>query len=64
MSNEKKRKIHDSFLMNYYPLCAGNPGPSKLYGTRKVSQLTGDIDRETGHKTLNETGSRFGIYGS
>ena len=64
MSNEKKRKIHDSFLMNYYPLCAGNPGPSKLYGTRKVSQLTGDIDRETGQKTLNETGSRFGIYGT
>ena len=64
MSNEKKRKIHDSFLMNYYPLCTGNPGPSKLYGTRKVSQLTGDIDRETGQKTLNETGSRFGIYGT
>jgi uncharacterized protein DUF4185 len=64
MSNEKKRKIHDSFLMNYYPLCAGNPGPSKLYGTRKVSQLTGDTDRETGQKTLNETGSRFGIYGT
>ena len=64
MSSEKKRKIHDSFLMNYYPLCAGNPGPSKLYGTRKVSQLTGDIDRETGQKTLNETGSRFGIYGT
>src|SRR3712207_4125631 len=64
MSNEKNRKIHDSFLMNYYPLCAGNPGPSKLYGTRKVSQLTGDIDRETGQKTLNETGSRFGIYGT
>jgi hypothetical protein len=64
MSSEKKRKIHDSFLMNYYPLCAGNPGPGKLYGTRKVSQLTGDIDRETGQKTLNETGSRFGIYGT
>ena len=64
MSNEKRRKIHDSFLMNYYPLCAGNPGPSKLYGTRKVSQLTGDIDREIGQKTLNETGSRFGIYGT
>ena len=64
MSNEKKRKIHDSFLMNYYPLCAGNPGPSKLYGTRKVSQLTGDIDRETGQKTLNETGTLFGIYGT
>ncbi len=64
MSTEKKRKIRDSFLMNYYHLCAGNPGPSKLYGTRKVSQLTGDIDRETGQKTLNETGSRFGIYGT
>jgi hypothetical protein len=64
MSNEKRRKIHDSFLMNYYPLCAGNPGPNKLYGTRKVSQLTGDIDRETRQKTLNETGSRFGIYGT
>src|ERR687896_1594584 len=64
MSNEKKRKIHDSFLMNYYRLCAGNPGPGKLYGTRKVSQLTGDIDRETGQKTLNETGKNFGIYGT
>jgi hypothetical protein len=62
-SSEKKRSMHNSFLMNYYPLCAGNPGPNKLYGTRKVIQLTGDIDRETGQKTLNETGSRFGIYG-
>ncbi|MDQ3882578.1 MAG: DUF4185 domain-containing protein, partial [Thermoproteota archaeon] len=64
MSAEKRRNMHDIFLMNYYPLCAGNPGPNKLYGTRKVVQLTGDIDRETGQKTLNETGSRFGIYGT
>jgi Domain of unknown function (DUF4185) len=64
MSGEKRRNTNNSFLMNYYPLCAGNPGPSKLYGTRKVIQLTGDIDRETGQKTLNETGSRFGIYGT
>jgi hypothetical protein len=64
MSSEKRRTMHNSFLMNYYPLCAGNPGPSKLFGTRKVIQLTGDIDRETGQKTLNETGARFGIYGT
>lgn len=64
MSSEKKRKMHNIFLMNNYPLCAGNPGPSKLFGTRKVIQLTGDIDRETGRKTLNETGARFGIYGT
>jgi Domain of unknown function (DUF4185) len=64
MSAENRRKVHNSFLMNYYSLCAGNPGPNKLYGTRKVIQLTGDIDRETGQKTLNETGARFGIYGT
>ncbi len=64
MSSEKKRKMHNIFLMNGYPLCAGNPGPNKLFGTRKVVQLTGDIDRETGRKTLNETGARFGIYGT
>lgn len=64
MSAEKRRNVYNIFLMNYYPLCAGNPGPNKLYGTRKVVQLTGDIDRETGRKTLNETGARFGIYGT
>ena len=50
--------------MTYSPLCAGNPGPNKLFGTLKVAQLTGDIDRETCQKTLNETGTRFGIYGT
>jgi hypothetical protein len=29
--------------------------------TRKVSQLTGDFDRETGTAALNQTGKRFGI---
>ncbi|MFL6495537.1 MAG: hypothetical protein ACJ703_03815, partial [Nitrososphaera sp.] len=64
MTSQKIRRIYDSFLVNGYPACIGNPSPSKLYGTRKVSQLTGDFDRETGQKTLNETGSRFGIYGT
>ncbi|MFL6488039.1 MAG: DUF4185 domain-containing protein [Nitrososphaera sp.] len=64
MTSQKIGRIYDSFLVNGYPACIGNPSPSKLYGTRKVSQLTGDIDRETGQKTLNETGSRFGIYGT
>jgi hypothetical protein len=64
MSGEKKRKMHNVFLMNDYASCAGNPGPNKLFGTRKVAQLTGDIDRETRQKTLNETGARFGIYGT
>jgi hypothetical protein len=64
MTSEKIKKIYDSFLLNAYPVCVGNPSPAKLFGTRKVAQLTGDIDRETGQKTLNETGTRFGIYGT
>ena len=46
------------------PLCNGNPAPPKLSSTIKVIQLTGDIDRETGKETLNQTGKRFGIYGT
>jgi len=46
------------------PLCNGNPAPPKLLSTIKVIQLTGDIDRETGKETLNQTGKRFGIYGT
>jgi Domain of unknown function (DUF4185) len=64
MTSEKIKKIYNSFLLNAYPGCVGNPGPAKLFGTRKVAQLTGDIDRDTGQKTLNETGKRFGIYGT
>lgn len=46
------------------PLCIGNPAPPKLSSTFKVSQLTGDIDRETGKQTINQTGKRFRIFGS
>ena len=46
------------------PLCIGNPRPPKLYGTRRVVQLIGDIDRETGQITINQTGKHFGIYGT
>ena len=46
------------------PLCIGNPAPPKLSSTFKVIQLTGDIDRETGKQTPNQTGKRFGIFGS
>src|SRR5919112_1488854 len=45
-------------------LCNGNPAPPKLSSTIKVIQLTGDIDMETGKETLNQTGKRFGIYGT
>src|SRR5215211_2693416 len=45
-------------------LCNGNPAPPKLSSTIKVTQLTGDIDRETGKQTPNQTGKRFGIFGS
>ena len=45
-------------------LCNGNPAPPKLSSTIKVTQLTGDIDRETGKETLNQTGKHFGIYGT
>ncbi|MDQ3902773.1 MAG: DUF4185 domain-containing protein, partial [Thermoproteota archaeon] len=64
MTNGKIRRIYDSFLRNSYPACVGDPGPAKLSGTRKIIQLTGDIDPATREKTLNETGERFGIYGT
>ena len=65
MTNEKrKRREYENFLLNDYPACRGNPAPAKLFGTRKVVQLTGDTDRATGQKTINETGKRFGIYGT
>ncbi len=32
--------------------------------TTKICQLTGQLDRETGGTTLNETGYRFGLYGT
>ncbi|HZA06443.1 MAG TPA: DUF4185 domain-containing protein [Nitrososphaeraceae archaeon] len=56
--------LKKTFSASYNPLCIGNPGPAKLYGTRKVVQLTGDIDRETGSKTINQTAKRFQIYGT
>jgi Domain of unknown function (DUF4185) len=64
MMNDGKRELLDNVLVNNNPMCIGNPRPPKLYGTRKVIQLTGDIDRETGKNTINETGKRFGIYGT
>ena len=51
-------------ILSFNPLCVGNPGPVKLSGTRKVIQLTGDMDRETRHITPNQTGKNFGIYGT
>lgn len=56
--------LQNTFAVNFNPSCIGNPGPAKLFGTRKVIQLTGDIDRETGHMTINQTGKKFGIYGT
>ena len=66
MTNEKRKRDrkYENFLLNDYPACRGNPAPAKLFGTRKVVQLTGDTDRATGQKTINETGKRFGIYGT
>lgn len=51
-------------FVKFNPLCVGNPGPPKLYGTRKVMQLTGDNDRQIGKKTSNQTIKRLGIYGT
>jgi Domain of unknown function (DUF4185) len=59
-----KEDLLDNVLVNNNPLCIGNPRPPKLYGTRKVVQLTGDIDCETGESTINQTGKHFGIYGT
>ena len=56
--------LQNTFAVNFNPSCIGNPGPAKLFGTRKVIQLTGDIDRETGRMTINQTGKKFGIYGT
>src|ERR671933_1467047 len=66
MTNEKRKRDrkYENFLLNDYPACRGNPAPAKLFGTRKVVQLTGDTDRATGQRTLNETGKGFGIYGT
>jgi hypothetical protein len=33
-------------------------------GTHKICQLTGDTDREIGKPTLNQTGSRYGVFGA
>jgi hypothetical protein len=60
----EKFSLKKTFSESYNPMCIGNPGPAKLYGTRKVVQLTGDIDRETGNKTINQTVKRFNIYGT
>ena len=63
MLNEKF-DLPNTFAASFNPLCVGNPGPVKLSGTRKVIQLTGDMDRETRHITPNQTGKYFGIYGT
>ena len=59
----EKFSLKKTFSESFNPLCVGNPGPPKLYGTRKVVQLSGDTDRETGKKTPNLTAQRFGVYG-
>ena len=61
---DEKIDLQNVFIKSYNLSCIGNPGPPKLSGTRKVTQLTGDIDRETGHLTANQTGKNFGIYGT
>ena len=33
-------------------------------GVNKICQLTGDTDRELNQPTLNQTGSRFGVFGT
>lgn len=33
-------------------------------GVEKICQLTGDIDRELNQPTLNQTGSRYGVFGT
>lgn len=60
----EKFSLRKTFAESYNPLCVGNPGPPKLYGTRKVSQLTGDVDPETNKKTLNQTSSKYSVYGT
>ena len=60
----EKFSLRKTFAESYNPLCVGNPGPPKLYGTRKVSQLTGDLDPETNKKTLNQTATKFSVYGT
>jgi hypothetical protein len=60
----EKFSLRKTFAESYNPLCIGNPGPPKLYGTRKVAQLTGDTDPETNKKTFNKTATKFSIYGT
>jgi hypothetical protein len=42
----EKFDLPNVFAASFNPLCVGNPGPAKLSGTRKVIQLTGNLDRE------------------
>jgi hypothetical protein len=55
----EKFDLPNTFAASFNPLCVGNPGPVKLSGTRKVIQLTGDMDRETRHITPNQTGKNY-----
>ncbi len=32
--------------------------------TQKICQLTGDLDRQTGQPTANQSGSRYGVFGT
>ena len=46
-------------------LAQAGPGLRYVEGsTRKVQQLIGDIDKETGKPTLSQTNARFGVEGT
>src|SRR5215217_1742519 len=67
MTSEKVKKIHNSFLLNAYPACIGNPSPATLFGIYgtdlgvsflhdgKLYFLFGDTNRSRGRPGLPAT---------
>jgi len=43
---------------------AGDKLVSVAGSTKRVCQLTGDLDRTSGQPTLSQTGKRFGLFGT
>lgn len=45
-------------------VCGGTAEAAAVMATAKVCQLTGDVDRELGAPTLNQTGTRYDVGGT
>src|SRR5436190_6111705 len=62
--------MNNSFVLSClvcFAACMASEEPALICvpdSTRKVCQLTGDVDRETKQPTLTQTGKNFGILGT